>query len=212
MSEHDDTRYNDFDRLIARHRGLIKRLCWWYAGGKADAVADLMQEVLLHLWRYRHTLHVGAGELQEKAWVWIRCRSVFEHLRRRPQVETVPMEEAMQVAAEDTSARDAIDRLATDLTALEHEVLELVLDGYTDGEIGTAMHMTTAEARRMHDTVIEKMRAKANSPGMTNTGCVGTRRAVSAEDGTAGSGHGTPCPYSTGGTTSNGQITGENDN
>ena len=212
MSEHDDTRYNDFDRLMARHRGLIKRLCWWHAGGKADAVADLMQEVMLHLWRYRHTLRADAGELQEKAWVWIRCRSVFEHQRRRPRVETVPMEEALHVAAEDTSARDAIDRLAADLTAIEHQVLELVLDGYTDGEIGEVLQVSAAEAKRMHATVIEKMRAKANSPGMTNTGCVGTRRAVSAEDGTAGSGHGTPCPYSTGETTGNGQITGENDN
>jgi len=161
MSEHDNTRYNDFDRLVARHRGLIKRLCWWYAGGKADAVADLMQEVLLHLWRYRHTLRADAGELQERAWVWIRCRSVFEHLRRRPKVETVPMEEALHVAAEDTTARDAIDRLAASLTTLEHSVLELVLDGYTDGEIGEVLHVGTAEARRLHATVIEKMKEKA---------------------------------------------------
>ena len=161
MSEHDNTRYNDFDRLVARHRGLIKRLCWWYAGGKADAVADLMQEVLLHLWRYRHTLRADAGELQERAWVWIRCRSVFEHLRRRPKVETVPMEEALHVAAEDTTARDAIDRLAASLTDLEHSVLELVLDGYTDGEIGEVLHVGTAEARRLHATVIEKMKEKA---------------------------------------------------
>ena len=161
MSEHDNTRYNDFDRLVARHRGLIKRLCWWYAGGKADAVADLMQEVMLHLWRYRHTLRADAGELQERAWVWIRCRSVFEHLRRRPKVETVPMEEALHVAAEDTTARDAIDRLAASLTDLEHSVLELVLDGYTDGEIASILQVTAVEARRLHATVIEKMKEKA---------------------------------------------------
>ena len=161
MSEHDNTRYNDFDRLMARHQGLIKRLCWWHAGGKADAVADLMQEVMLHLWRYRHTLRSDAGELQEKAWVWIRCRSVFEHLRRRPRVETVPMEEALHVAAEDTAARDAIDRLTDGLNAQEHHVLELVLDGYTDSEIGEVLHVTPAEARRLHAGMIEKMKQKA---------------------------------------------------
>lgn len=163
MSEHDNTRYINFDRLMARHRGLIKRLCWWYAGGKADAVADLMQEVMLHLWRYRHTLRADAGELQEWAWVWIRCRSVFEHQRRRPKVDTVPMEEALHVAAEDTTARDAIDRLAASLTDLEHSVLELVLDGYTDGEIAAVLAVSAAEARRLHATVIEKMKQKAGN-------------------------------------------------
>ena len=163
MANNDTSRYNDFDRLVARHRGLIKRLCWWQAGGKADAVADLMQEVMLHLWRYRHTLRADAGELQERAWVWIRCRSVFEHQRRRPRVETVPMEEALEVAVEDTSARDAIDRLAADLTVLEHRVLDLVLDGYTDGEIATVMKVSATEARRIHATLIEKMKQKANN-------------------------------------------------
>ena len=163
MSEHDNTRYNDFDRLVARHRGLIKRLCWWYAGGKADAVADLMQEVMLHLWRYRHTLRADAGGLQERAWVWIRCRSVFEHQRRRPRVETVPMEEALQVVAEDTTARDTVDRLSADLDDQEHRVLELLLDGYTDGEIGEMMAVSATEAKRLHVTVIEKMRQMAGS-------------------------------------------------
>lgn len=161
MSEHDNTRYNDFDRLVARHRGLIKRLCWWYAGGKADAVADLMQEVMLHLWRYRHTLRADAGELQERAWVWIRCRSVFEHLRRRPTVETVPLEAALHVAAVDESHAELIDRLAADLTDAEHKVLELVLDGYTDGEMGMVLKISAAEAKRLHAAVIEKMKQKA---------------------------------------------------
>lgn len=161
MSEHDDTRYNDFDRLMARHRGLIKRLCWWYAGGKADTVADLVQEVMLYLWRYRHTLRGDANEFQEKAWVWIRCRSVFEHQRRRPRVETVPMEEALHVITEDTSARDAIDRLSAKLTPLEHEVLELVLDGYTDSEIDSLLHLVPNEAGLLHTQIIDKMKRKA---------------------------------------------------
>ena len=161
MVLNDTSRYGDFDALVARHRGLIKSLCWWYAGGDTERTADLMQEVMLHLWRYRHTLRAGAGELQERAWVWIRCRSVFEHLQRRPRVETVPMEEALHVAAEDTTARDTIDRLSAELDDREHRVLELLLDGYTDGEIGEMMAVSDTEAKRLHATVIEKMRQKA---------------------------------------------------
>lgn len=161
MSGNDTSRYVDFDALAARHRGLIRSLCWWYAGGDAVRTADLMQEVLAHLWHYRHTLREGATPAQERAWVRVRCRSVFEHLRRRPQVETVPLEAAQHVAADDTAARDAIDRLAVDLNEREQQVLDLVLDGYTDGEIATIMKVSATEARRMHAAVIEKMKQKA---------------------------------------------------
>ncbi|MBQ8703279.1 MAG: sigma-70 family RNA polymerase sigma factor [Bacteroidales bacterium] len=163
MAGNGTSRYDDFDALATRHRGLIRSLCWWHAGGDAERVADLMQEVLAHLWHYRHTLRSGATPAQERAWVRVRCRSVFEHLRRRPQVETVPLEAAQQVAADDTSARDTIDRLAADLTVVEHRVLDLVLDGYTDGEIGEVLHIAPAEASRLHTAIIEKMRQKANN-------------------------------------------------
>ena len=162
MAEHNTSRYTDFDALAARHQGLIRSLCWWYAGGKADAVADLIQDVMLSLWHYRHTLRADASAAQERQWVRLHCRSVFEHQRRRPQVETVPMEEALHVAAEDTSARDAIDRLAADLSLLEHRVLELVLDGYSDGEIDNLLSLVPGEAALLHNAVIEKMKQKAN--------------------------------------------------
>ena len=73
----------------------------------------------------------------------------------------MPMEEALQVVAEDTTARDTIDRLSAELDDMEHRVLELLLDGYTDGEIGEMMAVSAIEAKRLHVTVIEKMRQKA---------------------------------------------------
>lgn len=163
MASNNISRYGDFDALVARHQGLIRSLCWWHASGDGEWTADLMQEVLAHLWHHRHTLREGSTAAQERAWVRVRCRSVFEHLQRRPRVETVPMEEALHVAAEDTSARDAIDRLTDGLNAQEHHVLELVLDGYTDGEIGETMRLAPSEAARMHAAVIEKMKQKANN-------------------------------------------------
>ena len=162
MDDSDRTRYSDFDALIARHQGLIRSLCWWYGGGDAVRVADLMQDVLLHLWHYRHTLREGSTPREERAWVRVRCRSVVEHQRRRPQVKTVPLEAAQQVAADDHRDRDFIESLATDLTAEEHRLLELVLDGYTDGEIGEALQVGTVKVRRLRATMIEKMKKRAN--------------------------------------------------
>lgn len=163
MAEHDTNRYSDFDMLAARHQGIIKSLCWWYAGGKSEVVADLIQEVLAHLWHYRHTLRPDATAAQERQWVRLHCRSVFEHMRRRPGVETVPLEEAQHVTTGDESHAELIDRLAADLTGRERQVLEWVLDGYTDGEVAAMLHTSTVEARRLHNTVIEKMREKAGN-------------------------------------------------
>lgn len=161
MADDRTSRYSDFDALMARHQRLIKGLCWWYAGGDADRVADLMQEVMAALWHWRHTLRPGATALQERAWVHIRCRSVFEHMRRRQQVETVAIEAVQDVAEEPPSGREQIDRLSADLSAAEQQLLELVLDGYTDGEIGETMRLAPGEAARMHAAVIEKMKQKA---------------------------------------------------
>lgn len=161
MADIETTRYVDFDALLARHRGLIHRLCWWHADGDADRMADLMQEVLAHLWHARHTLRPGVSAGEERQWVRVRCRSVFEHLRRRPRVETVPLEAAQQVAEEARGPAELIDHLAAGLSVTEHRVLELVLDGYTDGEIAAILAIGSAEARRLHAGMIEKMRQKA---------------------------------------------------
>ncbi len=71
------------------------------------------------------------------------------------------MEEALHMTTEDTSARDAIDRLSAKLTPLEHEVLELVLDGYTDSEIDSLLHLVPSEAGLLHTQIIDKMKRKA---------------------------------------------------
>ena len=51
---------------------------------------------------------------------------------------------------------------AADLSLLEHRVLELVLDGYSDGEIDNLLSLVPGEAALLHNAVIEKMKQKAN--------------------------------------------------
>ena len=161
MGDKDTARYSGFDALMERHQELVRTLCWWHAGGDTERTADLVQEVMMSLWHYRHTLRSGASAGEERQWVRWHCRSVFSHLRRKGDVETVPLEEAPEVADDDRSGRDLIDRLADGLNDRERQMLELVLDGYTDGEAATALGVTEAEARRLHATVIEKMKRNA---------------------------------------------------
>lgn len=76
-------------------------------------------------------------------------------------METVAIEAAQEMVEELPAGRELIDRLSADLSAEEQQLLELVLDGYTDGEIGETMHLAQGEATKMHAAVIEKMKKKA---------------------------------------------------
>ena len=160
MTLKDINRYSDFDALVARHRKLIRGLCWWKAGGRPGMMSELMQEVTMQLWHYRHKLRPDATTGEEREWVRLHCRSVFEHMGRKEEreVEVVPLEEAAHVAADEGSHAEIIDRLAANLTQQEHYALELILDGYTDGEIAFLLHIEVDEARSLHDNVIEKMK------------------------------------------------------
>ena len=140
MAEHIE-RYNDFDGLMLRHKALIRRLCWWHSGGESALCSDLMQEVAIDLWHYRHTLRPDATEQQERLWVKYHCRSVFSHRRRRKKIDTVPLED-----------------LATGLSPHEHQLLEMLLNGYGIGEIAEAMQIKASSASQLRLRVIGKMR------------------------------------------------------
>lgn len=156
--EEERTRYDDFDRMMLRHRKLIKALCWWRASGDASVCADLMQEVLMAMWQRRATIREGTGVQQEKAWVRLQCRSVFSHIGRRHRVETVPMDEAMAKADESRNLRAEIEDMASVLTDHEHRILDMILDGYTASEIARHLGIKAASVSQARQRIIQKMR------------------------------------------------------
>ena len=165
MGSNGTSRYTDFDALMARHQRLIRGLCWWHAGGDEERTSDLVQEVVMQLWHYRHKLRPDATPAQERHWVRFHCRSVFQHEERKPQLETVPLAEAAGVPADTEDHSDLINHLASGLDDRERQVLDLVLDDYTDGEIAELLHLKEREVRRLHRSMIEKMKRKANEYG-----------------------------------------------
>ena len=157
MAEHTE-RYNDLDGLMLRHKALIRRLCWWHSGGESALCSDLMQEVAIDLWHYRHTLRPDATEQQERLWVKYHCRSVFSHRRRRKKIDTVPLEEDFDVAEPVSEHRETLEDLATGLSPHEHQLLEMLLNGYGIGEIAEAMQIKASSASQLRLRVIGKMR------------------------------------------------------
>lgn len=152
------TRYDDFDRLMQRHKALIRRLCWWQASGHREDCEDLMQDCLAALWHYRHTLRPDSSERQERLWVKYHCRSVFSHRNNKPALETTPLDEARAMAEESVDIRALLAELATTLSDNEHRVLDLIVDGYSPAEIAELLGIKAATVSQTRYRIIEKMK------------------------------------------------------
>lgn len=160
-------RYDDFDRLVLKHKALIRRLCWWHASGDTAQCADLMQDVLLALWHYRGTLREGASEAEEYIWVRLHCRSVLQHHRRGKHLSTISLDEGMVVAEETNNHRETIEALAVGLNDYERKALDMVLDGYSVSDMAKILGIKTASVSQLRYRIVEKMReqSKRDSEG-----------------------------------------------
>ena len=154
-------RYDDFDRMVQRHSGYIRKKCWWYAGGDGALCSELVQEVLEQLWHYRGKLREGASELQERTWVKYHCRSVFSHRRRAKKVPTVDIT-GVEAAEPVDNMRETLLDMADDLNTREREVLQMLLDGYKVAEIAEHFGLKAHSVSQMKLRMIEKMRDTYN--------------------------------------------------
>ena len=135
-------RYDEFDRLMQKHGAYIRRLCWWRSSGRSEDCADLIQECLLHLWHYRHTLRPDSTESQERLWVKYHCRSVFSH----------------QKDTRNEDRRRMLEEMAYVLNEQERRVMTLLLDGYTRPEIAEMLGTTAKHVSQIRYRIIEKMK------------------------------------------------------
>ena len=158
MTDSNKTRYTEFDALVERHQGLIRSLCWRDAGGDAGMCADLMQEVLMQLWRQRHRLRAGVSRGEEREWVRLQTRNVLQHHRRHPLPPLVSLDEAAQVAVDAVDHRAELEALAAGLSEQEHRLLQLLTEGYSQVEIAALWQMHPDSVGRLKRQMIEKMK------------------------------------------------------
>lgn len=161
----DRTTYNNFELLVGRHRGLIRRLCWWRSSGDESLCDDLVQECYLAMWEHYGTLRPDVTKLQEAAWVVWQCRSIFSHHDREPgnAGTHIRIDRMMfNIADDDVRAprdvAETLDELATLLTPDEQRLFALMRQDLTDLEIAERLGLKTRTIREHQRAIIEKLR------------------------------------------------------
>ena len=167
------TKYDNFELLVGRHRGLIRRLCWWRllhtaAGhgttGDDSLCDDLVQECYLAMWEHYDTLRPDVAKLQEVAWVVWQCRSVFSHsdrtddLDRLPDLSDLSDLHDLSDLSDSATTREILDDLAQHLTPDEQRLFALMRQDLTDLEIAERLHLKPRTIREKQRQIIEKLR------------------------------------------------------
>lgn len=155
----DRTKYNNFELLLGRHRGLIRKLCWWRSSGDEATCDDLVQECYLALWQHLDTLRPDVAKLQETAWIVWQCRSVFSHGGREITLPSADERLFDYLPAPDANeTREILDDLAQRLTPKEQRLFALMRQDLTDLEIAERLRLKPRTVREKQRMIIEKLR------------------------------------------------------
>ncbi len=145
-----DEEYTYYAELLVRHKLLIWQLSLWYARGDRDRGFDLMQEVVLTIWRYLPSLRPDATPRQERQWIRYVTRRVHHNSKRGHKADLVQLRAEMESDGIDDTAstRDTIAELAAHLKPDDRRLLDLYLDGYTLAEAATLLGISHSAARQ----------------------------------------------------------------
>lgn len=163
------TKYNNFELLVERHRGLIRKLCWWRSSGDEVLCDDLVQECYLAMWEHYGTLRHDVAKVQEAAWVVWQCRSAFSHRDRKNDFYrlTDPTDLSdlpeMSDQSDTTETREILDDLAQTLNTDEQRLFALMRQDLTDLEMAERLHLKPRTIREHQRQIIEKLRHHSNN-------------------------------------------------
>ena len=160
----DRTKYDNFELLVGRHRGLIRKLCWWHSSGDESRCDDLVQECYLAIWQHFDSLRPDVVKLQEAAWVVWQCRSVFSHSDRKngfyrlsDPYDLSDFSDRFDLS-DNTDTREILDDLAQALTPDEQRLFAMMRQDLTDLEMAERLRLKPRTIREHQRAIIEKLR------------------------------------------------------
>ena len=149
-------RYNPFDTLLQRYRGLVFSLCRHYSR-RGTTGEDLLQEVSVALWRNRERLLSLSVGPQQAALVWkIARNAIIDDLRRTPVSESLP--EGYDPVADDNEKVHELREKIAILDEPDRSIVTMQLEGYDYEEIGAKLGLTVKNVSVRLVRIKEKLR------------------------------------------------------
>ena len=150
-------RYQRYTDMLLDFSGHIINYCVSHCESSADA-ADLMQDIRAALWHSIDTLRPVGTTRQRYRWLRrVMHTAYMRHLRRRLPFLRLYADPPEPMPEADNSNAALIDELAEALTADEHRLLQLYLDGYTAAEIAAQTCTNELAVRKRMQRIRQKM-------------------------------------------------------
>ena len=131
----------DFEQLIRQHGPRIRRIARRYAA--PDAVEDLVQDILVRLWRSYPRFR---GESKAETWIYrvalnASMTHVKDSIRERAQQTALAAGLARSVAAPPagTSMADILESFLAQISDIDASILMMYLDGLTADEMSSVL-------------------------------------------------------------------------
>lgn len=128
-----------FTALVKRHKETIYSVCLMFADNQDDA-NDLMQEVLIKLWKGFDSFR---GECSEKSWIWrISMNTCITQDQKLKHKQDVPVAELLtEQTAESKQVKMLHDRIHR-LQPFDRAIVMLWLEDLSYEEIGQIVGIT----------------------------------------------------------------------
>lgn len=132
----------EFEQLLQRNQGRIRRIAMRYAG--ESELDDAMQEISLALWRSFGSFR---GEAKEETWVYrvalnTAISGLRTRVRERKRVETLQMKTSVQTGSPGgLSQAEILTNFLNTLNEVDASILMMYLDGLTSPEMEQVLGM-----------------------------------------------------------------------
>jgi RNA polymerase sigma-70 factor (ECF subfamily) len=154
---------SSFQSLIAKHQGLIFKVCNMYCDNREDK-EDLFQDIVLQLWR---TYPSFRAEAKVSTWLYqVALNNAIARMRKEKRAQQFERfdDAAFNVPDENSSDEILVDMYTAikQLTEIERAVTMLYMDECSYREIGEILGLTESNVGVKLNKVKMKLRAILN--------------------------------------------------
>lgn len=152
-----------YDQLIARHRGLIIKVCQIYCHRDMEQARDLYQDIALKLWTEMNHFR---GESSEATWLWhIAVNTAIDRLRHEEAGSgIVYTSNPPEVTAHEHPQRiDDLYEAIAHLPADDQLLVSYRLDGYSYRDIAGLTKQSEGSLRVRYSRIIKQLKTMLNN-------------------------------------------------